>query len=154
MTLDRDWIESRIPHRGRMCLLDRVIDWDADHVRCAATSHCDPQNPLRAHGRLGAACGIEYAAQAMAVHGALMAGGELSMSTGAATSPRPHGMLMSVRNVSIDAARLDDLAGSLTIVAQRQSGASDAIGYTFEISSEDKKLLSGRATVMLRAPQS
>ena len=30
-----------------------------------------PDNPLRSHGRLGAASGIEYAAQAMALHGAL-----------------------------------------------------------------------------------
>ena len=38
-----------------------------------ASSHRAADNPLRAHGRLGAACGIEYAAQAMAVHGALLA---------------------------------------------------------------------------------
>ena len=73
MPLDHAWIEQHIPHKGRMCLLDEVLSWDA-------TPHPLPQrqrtarrdNPLRAHGRLGAACGIEYAAQAMAVHGALV----------------------------------------------------------------------------------
>ncbi len=57
-----------------MCLLDAVRDWSAEAITCTATSHTDPANPLRADGRLGAANGIEYAAQAMAIHGALLAG--------------------------------------------------------------------------------
>ena len=71
MPLDREWIESRIPHRGSMCLLDEVVDWSAERIRCRTRTHCAADNPLRADGRLGVACGIEYAAQAMAVHGAL-----------------------------------------------------------------------------------
>ena len=73
MPLDHQWIEQHIPHKGRMCLLDAVLSWDATRIRCRSTTHRTPDNPLRAHGRLGAACGIEYAAQAMAVHGALVA---------------------------------------------------------------------------------
>ena len=55
-----------------MCLLDEVLTWDATQIRCRSATHRVPDNPLRAHGRLGAVCGIEYAAQAMAVHGALV----------------------------------------------------------------------------------
>src|ERR1700752_1268025 len=73
MPLDHEWIEQHIPHKGRMCLLDEVLSWDAMRIRCRSSSHRATDNPLRAHGRLGAACGIEYAAQAMAVHGALIA---------------------------------------------------------------------------------
>src|SRR2546430_15076222 len=73
MPLDRQWIEQHIPHKGRMCLLDEVLSWDAARIRCRSATHRSPDNPLRLHGRLGAACGIEYAAQAMAVHGALVA---------------------------------------------------------------------------------
>jgi len=73
MRLDRAWIESRIPHHGSMCLLDEVIGWDAERITCTSSSHRSADNPLRARGRLGIACGIEYAAQAMAVHGALIA---------------------------------------------------------------------------------
>lgn len=73
MPLDRNWIEQHIPHKGRMCLLDAVVSWDATRIRCRSASHRAPDHPLRAHGRLGIACGIEYAAQAMAVHGALVA---------------------------------------------------------------------------------
>src|SRR5580658_11189609 len=71
--LDHNWIEQHIPHKGRMCLLDEVLSWDATRIRCRSATHRSPDNPLRQHGRLGAACGIEYAAQAMAVHGALVA---------------------------------------------------------------------------------
>jgi predicted hotdog family 3-hydroxylacyl-ACP dehydratase len=71
MPLNRAWIEARIPHQGRMCLLDEVLDWNAQHIRCRTATHRALDNPLRSHGRLGTACGIEYAAQAMALHGAL-----------------------------------------------------------------------------------
>jgi predicted hotdog family 3-hydroxylacyl-ACP dehydratase len=73
MPLDHAWLLAHLPHQGSMCLLDAVTDWDAQRIRCMATSHRDVDNPLRAHDRLGAACGIEYAAQAMAAHGALLA---------------------------------------------------------------------------------
>ena len=55
-----------------MCLLEGVSSWDERSIRCIAVSHRDPGNPLAADGHLGAACGVEYAAQAMAVHGALL----------------------------------------------------------------------------------
>ena len=29
MRLNRGWIEAHIPHSGRMCLLDEVLEWDA-----------------------------------------------------------------------------------------------------------------------------
>ena len=71
MRFDRGWIEAHIPHQGRMCLLDEVRAWDQAGVECASRTHRAPDHPLRAHGRLGSACLLEYAAQAMAVHGAL-----------------------------------------------------------------------------------
>lgn len=43
-TLDRDGIAQRIPHAGSMCLLDALEAWDAEGLRCRATSHRDPAN--------------------------------------------------------------------------------------------------------------
>ena len=68
-----DWIAARVPHQGRMCLLDSVLQASENGLLCAADSHRDPGNPLRQQGRLGTACGIEYAGQAMALHGAPLA---------------------------------------------------------------------------------
>lgn len=141
-TLDRAGIAARIPHQGDMCLLEAVAEWSAEHVVCRAVGHTDPAHPLRAHGRLGAANGIEYAAQAMAVHGALVAG----------TEAAPHqGYLTSVRGVSLHAERLDDLPGPLDVRAERLSGDASNVLYRFSVSHAGRCLLEGRAAVVLDA---
>ena len=61
MRMNRAWIEARIPHQGRMCLLDEVIDWNDHHIRCRTGTHRALDNPLRSHERLGIASGIELA---------------------------------------------------------------------------------------------
>ena len=140
--LDRAWICARIPHHGRMCLLDAVTAWSDATIACRAVSHRDPANPLREAGQLGAAAGIEYGAQAMAVHGALLAGVEGKPS---------HGYLASVRGVTLHVPRLDDLEGELEIGAQRLSGDASMILYAFAIDHRGQRLLDGRAAVMLEA---
>jgi len=125
-----------------MCLLDQIDAWDSEHIRCTASSHCSPDNPLRAHGRLGAACGIEYAAQAMAAHGGLLAVAD--------TSPRA-GYLASVRGVELHVARLDDIEADLSVAAERLSGDDNLVLYGFSISAGERVLLSGRAIVVLDA---
>lgn len=142
MTLDHAWIAAHIPHHGCMCLLDTVNSWDEHHICCQALSHRLSDNPLRAEARLGVANGIEYAAQAMAVHGALLAGAD--------DAPRA-GYLTSVREVEFHVARLDDIAGPLDIVAERLSGNANTILYSFTLSAQGQTLLNGRASVMLDA---
>ena len=83
MHMNRAWIETRIPHQGRMCLLDQVLAWDAHHIRCRTSTHRALDNPLRSHDRLGIASGIAYAAQAMALHGALSGAGVCVCAGGA-----------------------------------------------------------------------
>ena len=140
--LDRAWIAAHIPHQGSMCLLDAVLEWSDTAIACRALSHTDPANPLRAGGRLGAATGIEYAAQAMAVHGALLAGTD---------APPRQGYLTSVRNVTLHVARLDDIAGALDVSAERLSGDGNHILYQFSLAHAGRCLLEGRAAVVLDA---
>jgi len=142
MPLARAWLLAHLPHQGSMCLLDAVTDWDAQRIRCTATSHRHADNPLRAHNRLGAACGIEYAAQAMAAHGALLAAAD--------GAPRA-GYLASVRGVDLHVARLDDIAADLEVEAERLSGDDNTILYGFRVSAAGRELLSGRAAVILDA---
>jgi predicted hotdog family 3-hydroxylacyl-ACP dehydratase len=138
-----------------MCLLDEVLSWDAARIRCRSTSHRSADNPLRAHGRLGAACGIEYAAQAMAVHGALIAASAPLAST-MSTSVRGSigaavGYLASVRNVALFVERLDDLASDLVASAERITGDGRTVLYEFEVSSDEQPLLRGRASIVFDA---
>ena len=142
--MNRAWIESRIPHHGRMCLLDEVIAWSAARVSCRSSTHREADNPLRAHGRLGIACGIEYAAQAMAVHGALVAG---APAAGAPVA----GFLAAVRDVRFHSLRLDDVRGDLICDAVRMAGDATTALYEFELRSAAAPLLSGRATVIFDA---
>jgi predicted hotdog family 3-hydroxylacyl-ACP dehydratase len=149
-TLGRDEIARRIPHQGNMCLLDTVLAWDNDFIRCETRSHLAAQHPLRAHGRLGAACGIEYAAQAMAVHGARVAERLDSDTAGAAAPPRA-GYLASVRTVILHVERLDTVEGPLTVNAQRITGDANTVLYSFDLQAGGQALLSGRAVVVLDA---
>jgi predicted hotdog family 3-hydroxylacyl-ACP dehydratase len=153
--LDRQWIEQHIPHKGRMCLLDEVLAWDAARIRCRSSTHRAADNPLRAHGRLGAACGIEYAAQAMAVHGALIAASAPLASTVSSQVRRSIGAavgyLASVRNVALHVSRLDDLEEELVAAAERVTGDARTVLYEFSVSSAGQLLLSGRASIVVAA---
>jgi predicted hotdog family 3-hydroxylacyl-ACP dehydratase len=155
VALDRQWIEQHIPHKGRMCLLDEVLAWDAAHIRCRSNTHRSADNPLRAHGRLGAACGIEYAAQAMAVHGALIAASAPLASTVSShvkgSIGATVGYLASVRNVALRVSRLDDLEAELIAAAERTTGDGRTVLYEFSVSSGGRELLSGRASIVFDA---
>lgn len=130
-----------------MCLLERVSTWDGRQIRCEANSHLARDNPLRAHGRLGAACGIEYAAQAMAVHGALLA--EAKAGDSAASQRPAMGYLVSVRGVTLHVDQLDALSDALSIQAECLSGDSGTVLYSFTVHAGPRLLLAGRAAVIL-----
>ncbi|HSB95255.1 MAG TPA: hypothetical protein VLC91_02335 [Spongiibacteraceae bacterium] len=155
LSYDRAWIAARIPHQGSMCLLDGVRSWDAARVICTTSSHRDMNNPLRHRDRLGAVCAIEYAAQAMAVHSALLLENIEDEKIAAHTATRPAaGYLTSARAVQLQVARLDDITADLDIEVERLSGADSSVLYGFTVSAAGKLLASGRAAVVLDAAQS
>jgi predicted hotdog family 3-hydroxylacyl-ACP dehydratase len=145
--MNRAWIEARIPHQGCMCLLDEVLAWDAHHIRCSTGTHRALDNPLRSHDRLGIASGIEYAAQAMALHGAL-ASAAAGANAGAASRV---GLLASVRDVRLHVLRLDDIEADLLCEAIHLAGDNFTALYEFALRDKDKCLLGGRASVVLDA---
>jgi predicted hotdog family 3-hydroxylacyl-ACP dehydratase len=139
-----------------MCLLDGVVAWDATRIRCRSASHLRDDNPLRAHGRLGAACGIEYVAQAMAVHGALVAASaplasSMTHEVRESIDTTAVGYLASVRNVTLHVLRLDDLAGELVASAERVTGNARSVLYEFELWSQERALLTGRASIVIES---
>jgi len=149
--LNRAWIEARIPHQGRMCLLDEVLDWNAQRIRCRTATHRALDNPLRSHDRLGIACGIEYAAQTMALHGAL-AGGAANGAVDALAGGSPRvGLLAGVRDVRFLVLRLDDIETDLICEVIHLAGDSLTSLYEFALRDGDRTLLSGRASVILDA---
>ena len=140
MMIGRKQIAMMIPHAGTMCLLDGVLHWDHDSIRCISSRHRAEDNPLRREGRLSAVCGIEFATQAMAVHGCLAGG----------IDRRPQaGYLASVRDVRCRQEFLDLLERDLTVTAERLMGDERRVIYQFALDCAGIEVLSGRAAVVL-----
>ena len=145
VALDHAGIAALIPHQGAMCLLDRLEHCDEARIVCVAGSHRDPTHPLRTASGLLAPCAIEYAAQAMALHGALCAA-----ASGDEASP---GFLASARDVRLGVWRLDDLPpadpDALTVTAERQAADAARILYSFSLAHGGRTLATGRLAVVL-----
>lgn len=136
----RDDIEALIPHSGAMCLLDAVVRWDDDAIVCSSAGHKRADNPLAEHGRLDAVHALEYAAQAAAIHGALLARRD-GRAQGA-------GRVASYRGVKLYVERLDDQPSPLDVRARRLSSAQ-AISqlYALEVLANGRTLVCGRVAV-------
>ena len=142
MSLD---VGTLLPHAGAMVLLDRIVDWDGANIRCTASSHRDDSNPLRCEDRLPALSGIEYAAQAIAAHRVLTGGVE-------PVAPL-QGRLAAIREMTLFVDRLDDVPGDVTISAQTLLVDGGRAIYEFTIDAGHRRLLQGRATVAVLAPE-
>lgn len=141
--LGRTAIAALVPHAGAMCLWDEVLAWDEAGIRVQAHNHRDPAHPLRSRGMLRALHLCEYGAQAMAVHGGLLAQ--------RAGGHAPAGMLVALRGVELHAARIDDLPGPIECTAEAVMRGDGAQQYTFRITHAGALLATGRAAVMLQA---
>jgi predicted hotdog family 3-hydroxylacyl-ACP dehydratase len=126
-----------------MCLLDSVIEWTAEQIRCETLTHRDPENPLRRLGQVAALHLTEYGAQAMAAHGALIARG----------GPQA-GMLGVLRDIKLHVGRIDDIPDTLVVTATRRLARADGLIYDFAVTLRDsptRTLCDGRISVVLQA---
>ena len=153
----KSWIAARIPHQGAMCLLDGVVSADATRLLCKSRSHLLRPHVLALHGeRLGAACAVEYASQAMALHGTLAEADLFASAT-----PSTGGRLVSVRSVQLNRPWLDDApdaggTAELGVFAEQLAGDARQASYRFAVGplgEGDDGLaevwVSGRASVLL-----
>ena len=138
MQLDHADIAARIPHAGRMCLLDRVLYWDAHGIRCSATSHRDKNNPLREAGGLSALAGMEYAAQAAAVHSALLLDEAVPRS----------GVLAALKNVTASRLWLHEINEDIVVEASLLHGDPAGGIFAFAVFADEERVLSGQFTLM------
>jgi predicted hotdog family 3-hydroxylacyl-ACP dehydratase len=121
-----------------MCLLEKIESWNENEIACTATSHLNPDNPLKLKGRLHIIHGVEYAAQAMAVHGKLL-------NPRISSSP---GLLASTKNLRFNAHRLDNIKVPLRIHARSLAKTIHGLVYSFTVSDENKVLISGECTIV------
>jgi predicted hotdog family 3-hydroxylacyl-ACP dehydratase len=142
MSVDREAIERYVPQRGSMCLLDGVTAWDAQRIACRAAAP-DAGHPLARDGLVPTVAAVEYAAQATAVHGAL-----LEPDTGART-----GLLATLAEVELhgDAIALD--GGPLAVCAERISRSAAGCLYDFEVRDARRLLARGRLMIAFIAAE-
>jgi predicted hotdog family 3-hydroxylacyl-ACP dehydratase len=143
MPLTKDEIGRLLPHGESMCLLDSVEAWDALTISCRTSTHQDQRNPLRFRGRLTAAAGLEYAAQAMGAH--------VGLIEGIQTDGRRIGLVGSVREVRFSADRLDHLDGPLIVNARRLIEGEQGYLYQFTVAHGTLTLIEGRASIFVKA---
>lgn len=159
-------IEDLVPHAGPMCLLARVRHWDAESIHCDAVIDSGDDHPLAIAGRLPATALIEYAAQAMAAHGRLVASapagsapvaGRPAADNAAGPGPRP-GRLAGLRAIHLACRWVT--CNALDVRVQRLGGDDDSVLYDFTVhpgpataADTSPPLASGRAVVIL-APSS
>jgi predicted hotdog family 3-hydroxylacyl-ACP dehydratase len=142
VSVGREVIATLVPHGGAMCLWDEAIEWDAARILVRTQGHRDPAHPLRSGGRLRAFHLCEYGAQAMAVHGGLLARDQGKVA--------PPGMLVALRGVALHCERIDDLPGALECEAEVLIAGEGAQQYRFTIRHGGTVLAEGRAAVMLQ----
>lgn len=142
--IEHDMIHKLVPHAGDMCLIERVDHWDATTLLCRAHTGEPAVHPLGVDDGLPATALAEYGAQAMAVHGALLAGDD---------APPRAGLLVALRGLELAVDRLT-APSELTIRAHRAGGDDHGASYDFDIHSEGRRLARGTATVMFPDPDS
>ena len=131
---------SLIPHSFDMCLLDHVESWNNDNIICYSKSHLLKINPLRREKTLSSVHLLEYAAQAMAVHGGLHAREQdLEMT---------EGYLAALRDIKINLCNIDEIKTELRVEANKILSQGGNMIYSFTVSTTETELVSGRATVV------
>jgi predicted hotdog family 3-hydroxylacyl-ACP dehydratase len=135
---DTSPLYDRLPHAGKMRLIDEVIDWNADGIRCRTRSHRDLDNPLRSGDGLPAVHGIEYGAQAAALHGVL---------TGA-IDDGPGLMLGAVRDLHLLVDSLDAITEPLTLTARVELRSGVNAIYSIAVAGADQRCIEGRLTLL------
>lgn len=134
MLLNRAQIAALIPHGEGMCMLDEVVSWDADQIHCRSIAFAVPSNPLFENGCMESVILIEYAAQAAAVHAAL-----LQSELGEARSA----YIGAVKNVELLKPLVDNTA-AIDIEAQGLLNNSSGAIYQVQALQQGEPIMRGR----------
>lgn len=138
--VERNELCNLIPHSGLMCLIDKVEQWSEKHIVCYSDTHKAANNPLRSSDILPTSALIEYGAQAMAIHGGLIA----QMSGNVIKQ----GYLAALRDVTMDDCDVSQIGHSLCIEAEQLMASEGNMIYNFCVKANAEILVSGRATVV------
>jgi predicted hotdog family 3-hydroxylacyl-ACP dehydratase len=130
-------VTELVPHKPPMLLLDRVLSYSDDLMRCEVQIR--PESPFVAGAEgVPAIVGLEYMAQTVAAFAGL--------SARAKGEPPRIGFLLGSRDVRIDVTSFA-IGDRLTIEARRTWGENDLGSFACEVRRGADVLLQGNLTV-------
>lgn len=130
--IGRKKIETLVPQTGTMCLLEIVESWDAINIVCQSSDSLS-NNPLLRDGKLPSTAAIEYAAQATALHGALLDGG---------LNSKP-GVLAKLTEISLQTEYISVDNMPLRVSVEQLSRTSGGCKYKFVVNGSQHAVASG-----------
>ena len=151
----REEISIYLPHKGTMMLIDKIESFTENEIIAKSINHLDINHPLLKENRLGLAIGIEYAAQASAIHSRINAEVNIQNidkhlpNVQTSLAPIIPGKLVSVREINCFSKYLNIPKTSLIISAKQEQVSAQALIYSFLVANENQKLISGRLMIHL-----
>ena len=116
---------ARMPQKGDMCLIDEVLNWDAQHIECMA-NHTLADMPLLHDSGLSQMFWIEFGAQAGALH-SLLSDNQAMKS----------GLMVSLKQVYF----YPGDAQQLYIKAKLLTALNHTKQYTFTVCNQEQSIL-------------
>lgn len=135
-------ILALLPHEEPMVLLAAIESWDTQAICCSAQSHLAIDNPLRQGGILSIYAGVEYAAQAQALHARLVAMAHDD------TPPRK-GFVAVASRLEAQVRDLDEIVAPLLIELVQLAVNDQSSLYRFRLSAAGQPLLHGELLAVL-----
>lgn len=132
-------VSSLVPHDGAMCLIEDVLRYDPEVISCRASFHIG-SHPLERNGVLPSAVTIEYAAQACAIHGALL-------------EKKGHskpGYLAKIKSTELSVGVLKQAHAPLTIHARRIGSTTQGCLYSFQVQGPQCSLATGTLIIIFK----
>jgi len=143
-SIDYPAIETLVPHRGAMCLLDKVLKKTDDEVVCIVT--INESSLFLEKGKVDSWIGIEYMAQCVSVHA-----GFVALHQNKAT---PIGLLLGSRcvDIKIDAFLLHQ---SLQVTSKKiWQGEDVTASFACDIKDLEKQNYLLKANLSVYSPES
>lgn len=132
-----------IPHAGDMRLWEKVLSFNETDLTCSTQTHLYENNPLKVKGVLSSVNLIEYGAQAIAIHGGLLAHSQTESDTSA-----DMGYIASIKKVTFFEEHLPART-EINVFAEQIMADDSAKLYQFKITDiANNCLCAGQVLVM------
>jgi len=131
---------ERMPQKGAMLLIERIVSADETTIDCIARNHMDADYPLRINGQLMPVSLVEIGAQAAAAHASFFGVGG-----------HHKGLLLALHTVEVAEGDAHNSGEQLRARATQLHFDDIGARYSFELTAGDRVVLNGQAMLKMEA---